>query len=162
MPLPARAAGVLLAVITCPAQACPGLAWTAAPFAGEPTLGLGRGLPFTIAVRGGGPFNLRDCGLEGGGLTGYDGDGLISVRPDLALHLREAPRLSITTEVEADTLLVIRDPAGRWHFDDNGRGQHPLVVITDPEPGEYSIFVGGHGTERYTREDVLIVSETEP
>ena len=132
MLLSVRTVPLLLVLSASPALSCPDP--TAEPYFGEMTLNIAYELdPYTMAVRGGGITNLRICGLEGEGLTGYDGDGLISVRPDVVLHVQGGfRRFAITTEIEDDTLLVVHDPEGGWHFNDNGRGQHPLGFLAAP------------------------------
>src|SRR5690606_6323018 len=110
----------------------------------------------------GGLFNLRDCGLDGDGLAGYRGDGLIRVRPSLVVHwYGEADELVIGASFAEPALLLVHDPEGRWRFDD-GLVRDPLVVITAPPVGDYAIFLGTHGTARFGRPGLLIISETAP
>ncbi len=92
--------------------------------------------PFTEAnyyLLGG--TKLDDCGIEA---TGF-GDQ----RPAYVLTWEgDVPQLVVSMESDADTLLLIHDPAGEWHFNDNGDGQNPAVVIENPTAGSYVIFVG--------------------
>lgn len=163
IPLSAQAAALLFAVLSQPAFACPGLDPQARPMFGEITVAAGRGIdPFTISTRGGGSWNLRDCGLEGDGLTGFDGDGLVEVTPAVVLRWLDPARLAITVEDEDDTLLVVRDPKGIWHFDDNGRGHNPLIIFEEGERGEYAIWIGSHGTNTFVRPGNLIVTSKGP
>jgi hypothetical protein len=154
---------VLLAVLAHPALACPGLDPDARPMYGEITVSAGRGMdPFRITTRGGGSWNLRDCGIEWEGLTSFHGDGLVERTPAVVLRWLDRARLAITVENQDDTLLVVRDPAGGWHFDDNGRGQDPLVVFDEGEPGDYAIWIGSHGTNALVRLGELIVTSKGP
>lgn len=169
MLLSARTAAVLLALTAGPAlAACPGPYPdpTAPAMTGEINLGAGTGThpyPFTISTIGVGGFNLRDCDLEGEGLTGYDGDGLIDTRPGLVVHWRGGhPQLTITFENEADTLLLVSDPEGRWLFNDNAQDQNPQIIIPDPTPGDYAVFVGSHGSLSFTRPGMLTISGPSP
>jgi hypothetical protein len=164
MPLSARTTVAVLALTASPALACPGLNWEGPSNYGTINLATGHGIdPFTIPLRAGGNWNLRSCGLDAEALTGFEGDGLVNHTPDLTLNWRsEAPRIAFTTEFEEDTFLLIRDPEGGWHFDDNGRGQNPLVVLTDTPGGNYAIWIGTHGSTTFTRPGKLIITETGP
>ena len=87
MPAYALTVAALAAVLAAPALACPGLQPTAKPDLGELNFSAHHGLTnLAMSGRAGGSFNLRDCGLEGEGLAGYRGDGLVKVRPDLLVH----------------------------------------------------------------------------
>ena len=162
MLLSARASAVVLVVMASPAQACPNMNALDRPYFGEINLSVAYGLdPFTMSARSTGTKALRDCGLEGEGLIGYDGEGKIDDRPDVVLHLQRGFQLlAISYENEDDTLLLIRDPEGGWHFNDNGRGQHPLVVFTSPPMGDYVIFTGINGWPHVTPPGQLIFTET--
>lgn len=164
MPLSAQTVAVLSALAASPALACPGLAWDAPSSYGILNVATGHGIdPVTLPIRGGGNWNLRDCGLEAEGLTGFEGDGLINRVPELTIHwISQAPRIAFTAEFAEDTFLLIRDPEGSWHFDDNGRGQNPLVVLTDAPAGDYAIWVGSHGSTTSTRPGEIIITETGP
>ncbi|EYD78274.1 hypothetical protein Rumeso_00103 [Rubellimicrobium mesophilum DSM 19309] len=166
MPLSSCVVSVLVAVTTSPALACPdpGPDWTATPFLGELTFSGHNGLSdLSMSTKAGGVWNLRDCGLEGEALTGFRGDGLVDIRPDLLLHWRgEAGQLVVGTEFDEDTFLLIHGPEGIWLFDDNGRGHDPLVVIDAPKAGDYVIWIGTHGTTRFTRTGTLLVSQAGP
>ena len=163
MALSVRAAVVFLSVLAQPALACPGLDPDSRPMYGEINVAAGRAMdPFHITIRGGGSWNLKACGLEGDGLTGYKGDGLVEVTPAVVLHWQDSARLAITVEDADDTLLVIRDPQGGWHFDDNGRGHNPLIVFENGERGTYTIWIGSHGTNSLVRPGDLIVTTKGP
>ena len=163
MPPCVRTAAAFVALLAGPAVACPGLDWAGPPYLGEVTFSFHSGLSnLAMSSRAGGIFNLRDCGLEGEGLTGYRGDGLIRIRPSLLVHWHgDAAQLIIGTEFAEATLLLVHDPEGRWLFDD-GLGHDPLVTIEAPPAGDYAIFLGTHGTSRFTDPGTLIVSETGP
>lgn len=163
MPPYARTAAVLVALLSGPASACSGLDWKAKPYRGEINFKLHGGQnTFSMASEAGGFFNLRDCGLEGEDLTGYRGDGLISVRPDLILHWNgDAADLVVGARFAEPVLLLVRDPEGGWHFDD-GLGHAPLVTLSAPRAGDYAIYVGTHGTNAFTKPGMLIISETRP
>ena len=64
-------------------------------------------------------------------------------RPDVDLNY-QAGRfvLYISATSQADTTLVINDPSGAWHCNDNLVGRDPGVVFQRPLPGNYNIWVG--------------------
>ena len=117
---------------------------------------------FTMSVKVEGTVPLRDCDLGGEVLAGYDGDGLIDMRPAVLLHWHGGEPLAITTEFEEDTLLLIRDPQGGWHFNDNGREHNPLVVLDNPRAGTYAIYIGSHLRPPFNRPGELIMTQTGP
>jgi len=163
MPAYALTVVAMAAVLAAPALACPGLEPTAKPYLGELNFSAQHGLTnLAMSGRAGGSFNLRDCGLEGEGLAGYRGDGLVRVRPDLLVHWDgDATELIIGAEFAEPILLLIRDPEGRWLFDD-GLGHDPVVTITAPRAGDYAVYMGSHGTAAFTKPGTLIISETRP
>lgn len=168
MPLFARAAAVLAASAASPAQACPDPYPdpAAPPMTGEVNLGAGRGTnpyPFTISVIGSGTFNRRGCGLEGEGLTGFDGDALIDGRPDLVVDRRGGHReVAIRVENEEDTFLLVSDPQGRLHVNDDAEGPDFRIVLCDPPTGQSATFVGTHGSALSTKSGLLTVSGSGP
>ena len=135
----------------------------AAPYLGELNFSFHNGLSdLSMSARAGGVFNLRDCALGGEGLAEYHEDGFIRVRPSLLVHwYGEAGELVIGAKFAEPTLLLVHDPEGAWHFDD-GLAHDPLIVVAAPPVGDYAIFLGTHGTTRFTRPGTLIISETIP
>ena len=71
------------------------------------------------------------------------------------------PSSIIGAEFAEPILLLIRDPEGRWLFDD-GLGHDPVVTITAPRAGDYAVYMGSHGTAAFTKPGTLIISETRP
>ena len=50
--------------------------------------------------------------------------------------------LFISAVSQADTVLVINDPQGRWHCNDDLDGVNPGIVFQQPAHGNYNIWVG--------------------
>lgn len=71
--------------------------------------------------------------------------GRIGPTPGLRLTLAAAGTLDVSARGQADTVLVIRGPDGRWFCDDDlpAGVLHPGVEIADAAAGEYLVWVGG-------------------
>lgn len=85
--------------------------------------------------------------------------GFIAEAPDLRLFYepgRNYP-LIIETRGDADVTLVVNDPEGEWHCDDDsGSGLNGRVLFSDPGGGQYDIWVGTYANEGYYDADILI------
>ncbi len=107
--------------------------------------------PRRIALRAGGPVPASNASA---GCTGS-----IARAPDYQITYTAGRRpLIIRTESETDTTLVVNDPDGVWHCDDDSRGYSNAEVNLDkPSSGVYDIWVGtfGGGTAAAT----LILTE---
>ncbi|MFN3313688.1 MAG: peptidase S1 [Hyphomonas sp.] len=71
-------------------------------------------------------------------------DAFVADRPDVRLNYTagELP-LYIFADSQADTLLLINDPDGVWHCDDDGGFQlNPMIEFDEPSSGQYDIWVG--------------------
>lgn len=71
-------------------------------------------------------------------------DGYVADRPDVRLNYTsgELP-LYIFADSQADTVLLVNDPDGVWHCDDDGGFQlNPLIAFDEPSSGQYDIWVG--------------------
>jgi len=78
----------------------------------------------------------------GDGCTGYINDSA----PDVDLNYTAGSgSLFIHASSSADTTLVILDPAGEWHCNDDAFGHDPIVAFHAPRDGNYNIWVGLHG-----------------
>jgi serine protease Do len=65
------------------------------------------------------------------------------------------------TTTGGDTTLIVNDPTGAWHCNDDASGNtlNPLVVLTQPRAGQYDIWVGSYSMgEGIT--GTLYISET--
>lgn len=92
--------------------------------------------PHVVALTAGGGEPL-DSDLAGC-------DGYVAGRPDVRLNYTagELP-LYIFADSQADTILLINDPDGTWHCDDDGGFQlNPKIEFGDPSSGQYDIWVG--------------------
>ncbi|AHF02097.1 hypothetical protein THIAE_10285 [Thiomicrospira aerophila AL3] len=69
-------------------------------------------------------------------------------RPDVTLNYR-AGQFDLSIYVLGgltDTTLIVRDPSGQWHCNDDypGLALDPALVFTQPLSGDYAIWVGLH------------------
>lgn len=66
--------------------------------------------------------------------------------PDAVMTLNAAePMISLYARSDSvDLVLAVRDPAGRWHCNDDAFGLNPGISVTDAPAGEYAIFVGSY------------------
>lgn len=64
-------------------------------------------------------------------------------QPDLILRLPAAlPLLRVSASPTAEATLVVRTPDDRWRCNDARGGGDPLVMLRDPAPGQYEVWVG--------------------
>ena len=90
--------------------------------------------PFTIAILAGGAEDLDWLGHF----------GTVADAPNLSL-VYEAGVLPLTIYIESaetDTVLLINDPNGAWHYNDDTIGMHPAITFLQPESGRYDIWIG--------------------
>jgi hypothetical protein len=105
----------------------------AADFTPDPTL---------VSLQAGGDQDVS-------GLTQWQCLGYVNAsRPDVTLNYR-AGQFDLSIYVLGgltDTTLIIRDPNGQWHCNDDypGLALDPAVVFSQPLTGNYAIWVGLH------------------
>lgn len=135
----ALAAALLLAVPPADAQEISG--WSDAPYAGR--IALSAGFPDDPYVMDVTPGGAQANPIDGVGCVGY-----IGMAPDVVLDYDAGSfDLSFSATAETDINLVVRDPAGRYHCDDDGGdGFDPFLTIEGPRSGEYRIWVGVYGS----------------
>lgn len=108
--------------------------------------------PATLDLAAGGDSDLASC--LGGRFAGF-----VSESPDFDLYWSgNGGPLTIAVETDAvDAVLLINDPAGNWHFNDDYRGLNPAITFNNPRAGLYDIWVGSYdGSVKPAR---LIVTE---
>jgi hypothetical protein len=66
-------------------------------------------------------------------------------------------RLTITIESNFDSVLLVLDPAGVWHFDDDsGPGSNGRLVFQRARDGTYDIWAGTYSQSKPLRATVAI------
>ncbi|WP_419810111.1 hypothetical protein [Sphingomonas sp.] len=111
---------------------------------GSVTLATGFGGARQVRVRAGGDIDAR--------IVSQQCTGFVGARPDYKVvyqaqatggKVGSALPLIFTVRSDADTMLVINGPDGRWYCDDDGGdGNNPLVRFGAPASGRYDVFVG--------------------
>ncbi|MCB1406016.1 MAG: hypothetical protein KDK01_07065 [Rhodobacteraceae bacterium] len=98
--------------------------------------------PQTLSVVAGGADNLRNCPQPG---VGY-----VATRPDFDLTFTQngaARDLEFRVNASCDTVLLVNDARGQWHFDDDGGdGLNARLRLTNAPEGAYDIWVGTYGS----------------
>lgn len=94
--------------------------------------------PREVAVDAGGNRDARMIGQSCAGWIDYS-------RPDVNLTYSQGTGqypLYLGAVSRADTTIVVKDPEGNWHCNDDFEGLNPGVVFQRPLFGSYSIWVG--------------------
>lgn len=120
------------------AAACP--SYAGAPLSGSVSLDEGF-LPDPVRhnVSAGGALDISACGLPG---TGW-----ANSQPDLRLQYDSSASSALTFIVRSnvDTVLLINDPMGNWHFDDDGgENLNALLRFPSATSGQWDIWVGSY------------------
>lgn len=139
--------GLLALIWGAAASACPD------PQQSGAALAFGSGalwVPQARAVLAGGWADLAECPQPG--------VGHVATAPDFTLRFsgNAAGRdLLIRVEGACDTVLLVNDPAGRWHFDDDTDGLDPALSFPTAAEGVYGIWVGTFA-ERLCRAQMVL------
>ena len=94
--------------------------------------------PYTVTVVAGGHIDISN-------LRGVSAYGRVADAPDFDLYYENAGQYRMTIKVDntrADTILLVNDPSGRWHFNDDTNGLNPAITFNNPQSGLYDIWVG--------------------
>ena len=146
---------LLLGLLVAPAlsaQEAPG--WNEEPYAQTLTLRSGfSGDPRVVDVTPGGASANP---LNGPGCVGY-----IGYRPDAVVTYNPSSfDLTFSAASTTDINLVVRDPNGRYHCDDDsGEGLNPALTVVNPSRGRYTVWVGVYGESSQYVDGVLGISE---
>ena len=96
--------------------------------------------PRSWNVQAGGGYNLANCQAPG--------SGWVIAEPDFQFNFQNDGgygRLEFEVFGNCDTVLLINDANGRWHFNDDGSGLDPVINIMNPPNGTYDVWVGTYG-----------------
>lgn len=109
--------------------------------------------PTTVAMAAGGSVNVGALNL------GTACRGFVASAPDVTINYSPAGRfLRIFYQSDADTTLVVRLPDGTFMCNDDYSGRlDPLVDISAPAAGTYSIWVGAFSSAS-TADGTLVLS----
>lgn len=152
---PARRSALLALCLSLPggaalAQACPD--WSGQ--GQQLTYSMNNLVPAqTVPVVAGGNVDLSACPIPGGA------NGYVITSPDFDLTLTdnaEGRGLILAVEGTCDTVLLVNDAGGTWHFnDDAAESLNPEVYIENAPAGAYDIWVGTYGPQ--TCDAVLVL-----
>ncbi len=93
--------------------------------------------PHTVQVASGGPVDASGVGAAC--------FGFVSEAPDLRLQYGSAGgylQIGFVADVGLDPVLVVNDPSGAWHCNDDFFGLDPAVEFPTSASGQYDIWVG--------------------
>ena len=109
--------------------------------------------PYRVLVTTGTEIDLSDVGYF----------GYCAEAPDFNLYFTSQKNESLYIYVEdasGDTVLLVNDTVGTWHFSDDAYGLDPGIVLDNPPSGLYNIWVGSLGGDVY--EATLVISSRAP
>lgn len=121
------------------AQACPNVSLSGQGLSGDAN---SFWTPQGFNVTAGGNVNLSTCG-------GIPGNGWVVSAPDFELSynaLNMGRDLEFRVTGNCDTVLLVNDSRGQWHFNDDADGTtHPRLRLANAGSGTYDIWVGTFG-----------------
>ena len=107
--------------------------------------------PYEVRLVSGGSVDVqRNIGSRADGRVGDRRcRGFVANAPDVRLRFTAGSGvlpLIISVDSSADTTLVVNGPDGVWYCDDDsGQGLNPSLRFTNPQSGQYDIWVGTFG-----------------
>ncbi|MFN4297978.1 MAG: hypothetical protein ACK4FB_14205 [Brevundimonas sp.] len=101
--------------------------------------------PHDLRVNAGGPIRV---GSFRSGCSGY-----VTEAPTVSVHWSSGsgalPLFFTTTGSDRDPTILVRDPSGAWHCDDDGGdGLNPLFEARNARTGRYDVWVGTFSATR--------------
>lgn len=114
--------------------------------------------PHVVNIVPGGSINLANAQS----IIGMNVSGFVSDAPDLDLNYTSNHSYPLRFRVEGgsvDTLLLINDPSGTWHYNDDTHGLDPEILFLKPLSGMYNIWVGRYQSEGASGNVRLLISE---
>ena len=113
--------------------------------------------PYIIEMLAGGSIDLELTTDKT--LRAINPYGFVADAPDLDLYFEATGGLPLIIRVEGfgeDTVLLINDPEGNWHFNDDYNDYDPKITFMRPVSGLYSIWVGTFWDGDYLDVDLVI------
>lgn len=132
--------------------------WAATPIYGTANLESGfTPDPWSQSLQAGGSGQVNDNLASG--CRGY----INFSAPDVDLNYRSGNfNLYIYADSGSDTTLVVNAPDGSWHCDDDsGDGLDPMITFSNPQSGNYNIWVGVYSAAEL-QPATLNISELDP
>jgi hypothetical protein len=103
---------------------------------------LGARQEFPVTAGGGINLGSVSCNLP----ASY---GHVAAAPDFSLRLDTqgtSGNLIVGASGACDTLMLMNDNAGNWHFNDDTNGLDPQIVIENAQSGRYDVWIGTFGS----------------
>lgn len=98
--------------------------------------------PYGVNITAGGTIPAERLG-------GSSCVGTIADAPDVRLNYRAGTwPLGFFVRSSYDTTLVVNDPSGRWYCNDDYDGFDPAVIFSNPQSGQYDIWIGNYDRGR--------------
>ncbi len=115
--------------------------------------------PFTVQIDSPG-------GDDSASAAGSDCYGYIEAsRPDFRLTYKAGiHQLGILVDSDVDTTLVVSDPDGVWHCNDDSwslENANPGIMLTTPRTGDYNIWIGTFLPDESAELTVLAITEVD-
>lgn len=79
---------------------------------------------------------------------GGDCRGYVGFAPNFRVAVADARPVRFMAQGDRDLTIVVVGPTGQWWCNDDSDGLNPMVEITGPIPGLYSVYIGTYGTDR--------------
>lgn len=99
--------------------------------------------PNAYAVAAGGDIDLAAC-------PDIPGSGMVVSGPDFEFDLSGLGAynlLQLRVVGDCDTVLLVNDSTGAWHFSDDANGTvHPVIDIVGASDGVFDVWVGTYGS----------------
>ncbi len=112
--------------------------------------------PHVVEVAAGGADSVDHLGDD---CVGFIASG----QPDYDLNYEaDSAQLGFFVEAEVDTTLVINDPAGNWHCNDDASAlsaTNPGILFSSPLSGNYNIWVGSYLNDGVGNSAKLVITE---
>lgn len=98
-------------------------------------------------------YTERTLDVVAGGGTDLDycedipGTGQVITKPDFSIRYNKTEQYDLRFKVDGacDTVLLINDATGKWHFDDDDTDQDPLLWLRNAADGWIDVWIGTYG-----------------
>jgi len=113
--------------------------------------------PFTMEVLAGGSVDLETSSVRG--VRNLDAYGYVAEAPDVNFYYDTDGDFPLTIRVNGfgeDVVLLINDPDGNWHYNDDDVGINPGINFRKPKSGLYSIWIGTYFNDDYLDAELSI------
>jgi hypothetical protein len=132
------------------------LDWSAQPTYGTVNLNAGFSPdPYMRTISAGGAQAVPDFGA---GCRGF-----AATAPDLDLNYQAGGyQLNIYAKSGSDVTLIVNGPDGSWYCSDDASGTNPHVNFSNPQSGNYNIWIGTYRSSGALPSSEVYISEAPP